>query len=70
MFIFGTLRMFERTSYYGCTAILLVLRRQMPHKFNIRTLGRFWPYRRPTPPKRKSSLIYIFIVNYIYQAFF
>ena len=70
MFIFGTLRMLERTSYYCCAAMLLVLRRQMPPKFNIRTLGRFWPYQRPTLPKRKSSLNYIFIVNYIYQAFF
>ena len=55
---------------YGCAAILLVLRRQIPHKFNRRTLGRFKPYRLPTLPKSKSRLIYIFIVNYIYQASF
>ena len=55
---------------YGCAAILLVLRRQIPHKFNRRTLGRCWLYRLPTLPKSKSRLIYIFIVNYIYQAFF
>ena len=55
---------------YGCAAILIVLRRQIPHKFNRGTLGRFRPYRLPTLPKSKSRLIYIFIVNYIYQAFF
>ena len=55
---------------YGCAAILLVLRRQIPHKFNRRTLGCFRPYRLPTLPKSKSRLVYIFIVNYIYQAFF
>ena len=55
---------------YGCAATLLVLRRQIPHIFNRRTLGRFRPYRLLTLPKRKSRLICIFIVNYIYQAFF